>query len=239
MTTTSPDSEAPIDLEPIKSDLDHAVDRRQPQMRRSMGALAEYVEPLIAEVEALRNDRDSWKTVADSYEADRLEQKGEIEALRERVAELEGVLSTEEILTDEYVGRAKAAEARFAEQATNLTSISILNAGLRTDLKAAEARGAALAGVLEGLLGRLDSHFGGPLRNMDWREQEYARAGLAATPADALERARAVTALIEVADAVIDSGARLRSDPGTHELMLASLCSVMADLAKLDTLGKE
>jgi len=141
-----------------------------------------------------------------------------VEALRERVADLMEQNTTVRRRNGEYAQAMADANEK---------------------VEAVEAREAALAGALRGLLGRLDSHFGGPLRNMDWKEQEYARNVLAATPADAMERARAVTALIEVADAVIDSGARLRSDPGTHELMLASLCSVMADLAKLDALGKE
>ena len=45
--------------------------------------------------------------------------------------------------------------------------------------------------------------------------------------------------LITASDGVIDSGRRMRSDPGSHELALANLCAVMAGLAKLDALGKE
>lgn len=33
--------------------------------------------------------------------------------------------------------------------------------------------------ALEGLMRRLDDHFGGPLRSRDWKEQEIARAALA------------------------------------------------------------
>lgn len=33
--------------------------------------------------------------------------------------------------------------------------------------------------ALEGLMRRLDDHFGGPIRSRDWKEQETARAALA------------------------------------------------------------
>ena len=37
--------------------------------------------------------------------------------------------------------------------------------------------------------------------------------------------------LIETCDTVIETGQRIRSDPGTHEKALAALCNVMARLA--------
>ena len=38
--------------------------------------------------------------------------------------------------------------------------------------------------------------------------------------------------LITAIDAVIMTGARIRSDPGTHELSLAVLCGLMTEMAK-------
>lgn len=40
-----------------------------------------------------------------------------------------------------------------------------------------------------------------------------------------------VEGLIVASDRVIDTGRRLRSDPGNHELALGGLCSVMARIA--------
>jgi hypothetical protein len=40
-----------------------------------------------------------------------------------------------------------------------------------------------------------------------------------------------VEELIEACDTVIETGRRIRSDPGTHEKALASLCNVMARIA--------
>jgi len=71
---------------------------------------------LLAAVEALREDRDSWKTVADSYEADRLEQKTEIEMLRKRASEIELAASVRTVKIGKALGdRALAAEARVVE----------------------------------------------------------------------------------------------------------------------------
>ena len=118
---------------------------------------------------------------------------------------------------------------------------------LRDQAAAVAAREAALAGVLETLIDddecRFDhSGFCQTHTNQldDGRcAMAVAIAVLAAMPTEALERAKLGKELIRVSDAVIDSGRRLRSEPGAHELMLASLCCVMRGLAKLDTLGKE
>ncbi len=77
--------------------------------------------------------------------------------------------------------------------------------------------------------------------NMAWVPEitydggEKARAVLSATPAEAMERANLGKELITASDAVIDSGRRMRSDPGSHEFALANLCAVMGRLAELDT----
>lgn len=113
--------------------------------------------------------------------------------------------------------------------------------------EAAEAREAALAGALEPLIDddecRLD-HSGFCQTHTNELDDGRcamvaARAVLAATPADAMERANLGKALIKASDAVIDTGRRVRSDPGSHELALANLCAVMGRIATLDALGKE
>ena len=49
------------------------------------------------------------------------------------------------------------------------------------------------------------------------------------------ERLRAVLGkMIEAVDAVIITGARIHSDPGTHELSLAVLCGLMAEMAEAE-----
>jgi hypothetical protein len=40
-----------------------------------------------------------------------------------------------------------------------------------------------------------------------------------------------VEELIEACDTVIETGQRIRSDPGTHERALAAVCNVMARIA--------
>ena len=60
-----------------------------------------------------------------------------------------------------------------------------------------------------------------------------------ATPAEVTERAKLGKALIKASDRAIDTGCRMRSDPGTHELALANVCAVLGQIAKLDALGKE
>ena len=105
--------------------------------------------------------------------------------------------------------------------------------------EAGQAREAELAGALGGLLDSVEAHNEANDRIMvDPHAITAAEDALAATPTEALERANLGKELIKVSDAVIDSGRRLRSDPGTHQLMLASLCCVMGNLAKLDALAK-
>ena len=59
-----------------------------------------------------------------------------------------------------------------------------------------------------------------------------------------LERAEAAEArcaqFIQIADELIVTGRAMRSDPATHELSLARLCSFMAEIAALsDTAQQE
>ncbi len=96
--------------------------------------------------------------------------------------------------------------------------------------RAAEARVVELVGTLEMIAG-IQQPADNLMSNID-----IARHVLSATPAEALERANLGKELITASDAVIDSGRRMRSDPGSHEFALANLCAVMGRLAYLDTL---
>ncbi len=173
----------------------------------------------LAIVDPGANDQISWKDRADAAEAREAALAGALEATLDLI-NWKGLYTKErEILT--------AARAVLAATPANALERS----------RAVEAREAALAGLVDALLqNEPDDMAADGITVLDvWRKE--ARTVLAVTPAQAQERARAVTALIAVADVVIDSGARLRSEPGTHELMLASLCSVMADLARLDAMS--
>ena len=152
-----------------------------------------------------------------------------VEALRERVVDLEKLaefLASNQCeaphidenghMQCEYV---EAAEARVVELAGALEPFANEDAWAGWD----DRKGAYLTADFKGL--------GKP-----W---VWAQDALAATPEDALERARAVEEVITAVDATIDSGRRFRSDPGAHSLALANLCNVMGKLAQLDALGKE
>lgn len=172
MTITSPDGQAtpadPCDLEAIRSQVYENIDKSD--------GWSEVIFALIAEVEALRNDRDSWKTVADSYEADRLEQKTETEALQERVAALEA-------------GAREATAKRPTWQCCDPWFDGLLG-GLLRRVEAAETHVAALAEVLAFYKADDErSVKGGCLKSVFDRP---ATAALVATRERAMERARAV-----------------------------------------------
>ncbi len=179
----------------------------------------------------------------------------EVEALRKRVKLLENDQALGEQIILRLEPRAEAAEARVAELKEDLqfreerNSVAKETKQLRetifgemaTAVEAEEARGVEVTGALKELLREheclLISIGNANARVSIWHKK--ARAAVRATSTEALERANLGKELIRVSDAVIDSGRRLRSDPGTHELMLASLCCVMKNLAKLDALGKQ
>ncbi len=129
----------------------------------------------------------------------------EIEALRECVEELKGVLSTEEVLTNEYVNRAEAAEARVVE----------------------------LEGALEEIVD--ESENGGqtdPASNAELFMLNIARAALPATPAEAMERARAVEVVIVKARRLMNASS---SGPFRGDAR-RDLGTALKALAKLNTL---
>ncbi len=133
-------------------------------------------------------------------------------ALRERVAELEGVLKTEEVLTDEYVSRTEAAEAQMAA----------LAGALKVTGKLAQV---AVAFLATGF-GYTEDKF---LAQDALAEYKKIKVVLAATPEQALERARAVEEALSV----------LRGYYATKFGQHAMVKQVGIFLAKLDALGKE
>lgn len=166
----------------------------------------------------------------------------EVEALRKRVAELTGerdlafahdsqdypTASAYEAVCKaraKWQGRAEAAEARVAELEP------IVKDGVRRAENCMNWQSYAVeqAGALEKTIQLLDE-------GMGLKAYQLIKETAVATPEEVMERAKIQRALIKVSDAVIDSGRRLRSDPGSHELALANLCAVMGELARLDAL---
>jgi hypothetical protein len=137
----------------------------------------------------------------------------EVEALREQVTELESDNAAAIKWQQFYMKKAEATQAHATELAVALEAVR------QTCLFADDDAGPI--GVTT------DPHISEALfKNIC--------TVLATLPAEALEGARLMGEIIKASDAVIDSGARLRSDPGNHELALANLCGVMGQLAKLD-----
>ena len=188
-------------------------------------------------------------------------------ALREHVAELAEHLDKTVSVAADAITRAEAAEAErdrfkleveqchakstcccgdYMKQHSDYSGHSPVSMydyvldGAETRAHAAETRGASLAGALEAcekwIVEELEAE---GVASEEYETVINARAALAATPAEVMERAKLGKALIQASDAVIDSGRRLRSGPVSHELTLADLCAVVGQIAKLDALGKE
>ncbi len=175
----------------------------------------------LEELQARRKPFDGQLSVADT---DRL--IAAVEALRKRVAELEDKLVVERAMVamhkaaeDRAVHFSEAAEARVVELAGGLEVVWHLIEGAEFD---------DINDDDDLVAGTIQAPQASPIRTL-----------LAGASAQALERANLGKALITASDAVIDTGRRLRSDPGSHERALANLCNVMGQISALDELGKE
>ena len=132
-----------------------------------------------------------------------------VETLRERVVELQKT-------TDDWIeaGKLRGERADQAEARMEAAKARVL--GLEVALE--------FVVNMEGQDGMTDALFAE-------KTLALAQAALAAMPAETMERASLLKARDAASDAVIDTGQRLRSDPGSHELALANLSNVMEKLA--------
>jgi hypothetical protein len=112
-----------------------------------------------------------------------------VEALRERVAKLEQCIKDDSVL---YIERTKALRARVVELARQERAQYQLRMQAKTNVEAAEAREAALAGACCIVLAELPEDDEGIEIGDLQRLLCACRTALAATPAEALERAKAV-----------------------------------------------
>ncbi len=193
-------------------------------------------DPAAIDLRGIRACQSAMKGSLAKDDIDRL--IAAVEALRERLKDVEESskywMNNATAASDgagariTWKDRVEATEAREAALSTAMAQSS----------QHTEARVAELAGALGGLLGRLDSHFGGPLRNMDWKEQENARAALSATPAKTLERARAVAGVVQLAKDGLETGFGAEAQRAL-DMAIARLEQPTKAPAKADAGGEE